>query len=163
MNIPRVSLISELDAFCRTGNGLLVGDPGIGKTWALVQLERFARRRGVNVEMIGIASIYAEDESELKAYLGLQEDFVNVLAKRLTRDGRKGLLIFDGFDAARSDRKRNLFLRILRRCIAEAQNRWTVIVSVRSFDARKSRELTELFRVRALRVPGWPARCPSRP
>src|SRR5262249_12443087 len=42
-------------------------------------------------------------------------------------------------------KKRNLFLRLIRRCVTELRGQWDVLVSVRTFDAQKSRELVRLF------------------
>ena len=145
MNIPRPQLIAQLFASVRSGNALLVGDPGIGKSWAMRGLRAFAQAQHVPVELIAIDGIYAEDEAELNAYVGWQHGLLGYLRTRAATPQNKGLLLFDAFDAARSDNKRNLFLRLIRRCITELRDEWDIMVSVRTFDAQKSRELIRLF------------------
>jgi hypothetical protein len=145
MNIPRPELIAQLFASVRSGNTLLVGDPGIGKSWAMRELKTFAEGSSVPVELIAIDGIYAEDEVELNAYVGWKHGLIDYLRTRAATPQNKGLLLFDAFDAARSDKKRNLFLRLIRRCITELRDEWDVMVSVRTFDAQKSRELVRLF------------------
>src|SRR5262249_54805262 len=90
-------------------------------------------------------TIYAEDEEELNAYVGWRHGLIEHLKTRHATATTKGIILFDGFDAARSDRKRNLFLRLIRRCITELRDNWTTMVSVRTFDAQKSRDLIRLF------------------
>jgi hypothetical protein len=145
MNIPRSELIAQLFASVRSGSALLVGDPGIGKSWAMRELRAFARAEKIPVELIAIDSIYAENEAELNAYVGWQHGLLGYLRSRAATPQNKGSLLFDAFDAARSDKKRNLFLRLIRRCIIELRDEWNVMVSVRTFDAQKSRELIRLF------------------
>jgi hypothetical protein len=145
MNIPRPQLIAQLFTTVRSGNALLVGDPGIGKSWAMRELRVLAQAQHIPVELIAIDGIYAEDEAELNAYVGWQHGLLGYLRTRAATAQNKGLLLFDAFDAARSDKKRNLFLRLIRRCIIELRDEWDVMVSVRTFDAQKSRELIRLF------------------
>jgi hypothetical protein len=145
MKIPRPELIAQLFESVRSGNALLVGDPGIGKSWAMRELRTLAQGQKIPVELIAIDGIYAEDEAELNAYVGWRDGLVAYLRTRAATPQNKGILLFDAFDAARSDRKRNLFLRLIRRCITELRDEWDVMVSVRTFDAQKSRELIRLF------------------
>ncbi len=113
MKIPRPQLIAQLFASVRSGNALLVGDPGIGKSWAMRELRAFAQAQHIPVELIAIDGIYAEDEAELNAYVGWQHGLLGYLRTRAATPQNRGLLLFDAFDAARSDKKRNLFLRLI--------------------------------------------------
>ena len=147
MNIPRPQLVADLLGSSARNNGLLVGDPGIGKSWALREVKVLAESRGTITELIAIDTIYAEDESELDAYVGWKHGLIDYLRRRSATSPGKGLLLFDAFDAARSDKKRNLFLRLIRRCRTELRDNWNILVSVRTFDAEKSRELTAMFQL----------------
>ncbi len=153
MNIPRPVVITEIFEFCRADHTLIIGDPGTGKSWTMRELQRLGREQGIAVELIAIDSIYAEDEQELMAYLGLSTDLIDYFRRTNANPASKGLLLFDAFDAARSDKKRNLFLRLVRRCIAELSDVWRVVVSVRTFDAQKSHELMRLFPDRSSSTP----------
>ena len=52
--------------------------------------------------------------------------------------------MFDAFDAARDEQKRKRFLNLIGRAIRELV-KWNVIVTVRTYDAKKSQELLDLF------------------
>jgi hypothetical protein len=56
-----------------------------------------------------------------------------------------GVLIVDGFDAARDPVVRQRVLRLIQRLIVGAQERWNVLVTVRVYDATKSPDLLSLF------------------
>lgn len=46
MNIDRSSLISELENFAVSGNGIIIGQPGVGKSYALAELrERLKQKK----------------------------------------------------------------------------------------------------------------------
>ena len=66
------------------------------------------------------------------------------ILKSIPISDKKGIILFDGFDAARDDRKRKNFLILIQRAIQELDN-WNVIVTVRTYDAKKSQELLDLF------------------
>ena len=53
--------------------------------------------------------------------------------------------MFDAFDAARDEGIRKNFLRLIQRAVRELKESWNVIVTVRTYDAKKSQELLDLF------------------
>ena len=85
----------------------------------------------------------ATDESfrQETAYAG---DLIDKL-KSITVLGKKGILLFDAFDAARDEQTRKHFLHRIRRTIYELSESWNVVVAVRTYDAQKSQELLDLF------------------
>ena len=58
---------------------------------------------------------------------------------------KKAILIFDAFDAARNEQTRKNFLRLIQRAIHDLKESWNVVVTVRTYDAKKSQELLDLF------------------
>ena len=52
--------------------------------------------------------------------------------------------MFDAFDAARDEQTRKRFLNLIGRAIRELV-KWNVVVTVRTYDAKKSQELLDLF------------------
>ena len=57
---------------------------------------------------------------------------------------KNAILLFDAFDAARDEQTRSRFLDLVRRAIQEL-NKWNVVVTVRTYDAKKSHTLLDLF------------------
>lgn len=92
------------------------------------------------VEQLGQAT-----QAELRGVLGRDGDFVELLRAAVSASSPPAILIFDGFDAARGENERGNIFRLILRSVNELANQWNVIVSVRTFDANKSRRLLELF------------------
>src|SRR5690606_8002192 len=91
------------------------------------------------VERLGQASA-----AEVTALFRRDGDFVKVLQEAIGNK-RPGVLIFDGYDAARGERERSGVFQLIARAVTELQGYWHVLVSVRTFDARKSQRLLDLF------------------
>ena len=53
--------------------------------------------------------------------------------------------MFDAFDAARDEQTCKRFLNLIQRAIHKLSDSWNIIVTVRTYDATKSRELLDLF------------------
>ena len=64
--------------------------------------------------------------------------------KSIPVSGKNAILLFDAFDAARDEQTRKRFLKLIGRAIRELV-KWNVVVTVRTYDAMKSRELLDLF------------------
>jgi hypothetical protein len=146
MKIDRTELVSQLAAFARDGNGVVIGAPGVGKSYALAEVrENFKRNKVLHlimpVERLGTAS-----DAELKYLLKRDGDFVELLRVAAANAKAPAILIFDGFDAARGEIERASVLRLILRAVNELRGQWNTIVSVRTFDAKKSQRLLELFR-----------------
>ena len=145
MHINRHDLEADFSAFARTGSGVVIGAPGVGKTF---MLKKFCERRMsenqlclyLPIDRLGVAS-----ETDLRDALNIQTDLVDHLRQQSDAVSEKGVLILDSFDAARSENAQRFFINLIRRSVKKLEDHWTVIVSVRTYDAKKSQELQDIF------------------
>jgi hypothetical protein len=145
MNIDRAKLVSNLITFARAGNGIIVGKPGVGKSYAIAQMRDTLKQLRVRHLIIPIERLGEGTDEDVRLFLRRKGDFVELLREAGQTGSDRAILIFDGFDAARGERQREGILRLIARAVSELSDRWRVIVSVRIFDARKSARLLELF------------------
>jgi hypothetical protein len=145
MRIDRPALLAQLREFASAGDGLVVGRPGIGKTFALAELAKQLEEEGRDCLMIPVADLGSASEDEVKRALYLDAPLVDQLRREFQPSETPALIIIDAFDAARDPVVRARVLGLIRELIQEANGAWNLIVSVRSFDATKSPELLALF------------------
>lgn len=146
MNIERRQMMEALSAFVEDGHTVVLGVPGVGKSHTLARfaIELISINR--TCVFVPIDNLIVNSEDDLKQELGYRsEDFVGFLASQKLHRGEKGIVIFDAFDAARSDRTRIVYLRVIKKIIEELGDSWIIVVSARIYDARKSHELMDLF------------------
>ncbi|MBK7595326.1 MAG: hypothetical protein IPJ11_08770 [Gemmatimonadetes bacterium] len=144
MIIDRHVLIRRLVAFAKSGHGLVTGVPGVGKSYSLASLHDALEDDGTNHAIIAVERLGSVTDAEIKSVLGIDTDLVAYFGSKFVSGG--GVVVFDGFDAVRNDAGRERLLSLIRRAVEESQGRWTVIVSVRQFDAERSQGLRDLFR-----------------
>jgi hypothetical protein len=145
MKIDRPDLISELEAFALKGNGVVIGAPGIGKSYTLAELRENLKKSGILHLILPVERLGTASNDDLKAVLKREGDFVALLRAAVANTKAPAVLIFDGFDAARGENERAGIFNLIRRAVTELRGQWNTIVSVRTFDAKKSRQLLELF------------------
>lgn len=145
MKIDRTQLISDLLTFSTSGNGVVVGQPGVGKSYALAELREQLKAKGIPHLILPVERLGGASDAELKVVLRRDGDLVSLLHGAVKDSERPAILIFDGFDAARGENERANVLQLIRRAIGGLRGEWNTIVSVRTFDAKKSRRLLELF------------------
>jgi hypothetical protein len=146
MKIDRTELVSKLIKFARAGNGIIVGKPGVGKSYAIAEMRDAFKRSRIPHLILPVERLGDGSEQDVRLLLKRQGDFVALLREAAEEAHSDELiLIFDGFDAARGERQREGILKLIARAVSELADRWRVIVSVRIFDARKSARLLELF------------------
>src|SRR5690606_3459777 len=86
----------------------------------------------------------ASDQS-INEELKITDNWIDLLKKIKLKDGKKALLIFDAFDAARNEAFRAEILKQIKKARLELSEKWNVLVRVRTYDAAKSQELIKLF------------------
>lgn len=145
MKINRHRLIADLTSFACAGNGLVIGPPGVGKSYALADLREVLKQSGITHLIIPVESLGQATDADVKALLRRDGDFVELLRSAVSDRTRPAILIFDGFDAARSEADRAGVFQLIRRAVTELKGQWHTIVSVRTFDAKKSRRLLQYF------------------
>lgn len=146
-NLERKKLLESFQNFALSGHGIVVGQPGIGKTYILLKLQK-------QLDILNIPNLYLPidqlgdgSEEDLKSALNYKkQDLITYLQNLLPlNNSQKGILIFDAYDAARNQSVQQKFLQLIRQAVRKLSNRWNVIVSVRIYDAKKSQDLLDLF------------------
>ncbi|MCG9127274.1 hypothetical protein JT359_06680 [Candidatus Poribacteria bacterium] len=142
MLIKRESLLNDLKEFAFRGNGIIIGSPGIGKTFLIKNLRQSLVTSNIPEVLLPIDQLGDGSKEKLERELSLNEDLIDFLKSiEITTNG---IILFDAFDATRNEEARSNFLLLIQRAIQELPI-WNVIVTVRTYDARKSRKLLELF------------------
>ncbi len=148
MKIKRKKLLSDLQDFALRGNGVVIGSPGVGKTYLMKELRRSLDAAEIPELLLPIDQLGDGTDETLQHELSdegnLIEDLIEEL-KSIPISDQKAILLFDAFDAARDEQTRKRFLHLIHRAIHELSESWNVVVTVRTYDAKKSRELLDLF------------------
>ena len=144
MKIKREKLLDDLRDFAERGNGVIIGSPGVGKTYLLKALYRSLKSLEIPVFILPVDQLGDGTDKTLREELSYEGDLIERL-KSVPISDQKAILLFDAFDAARDEQTRKNFLRLIRSAIQELKSIWNVVVTVRTYDAKKSHELLDLF------------------
>jgi hypothetical protein len=137
-------MIAELDAFARAGDGLVTGEPGVGKTHSITELHDLWNGQNFPHLAIPVDRLGSATEAEIRSALGISTSLMDHVERYFSERGR-GVLIIDGFDSARSESSRERVLALIREALDRSDGRWSVIVTVRIYDATRSQSLRNLF------------------
>lgn len=143
--IDRSNLIKQLFDFSQIANGLVVGGPGFGKSFALEELQQLYVRKSLACFIIRINEITEGSDDEIDKELKASGNWLVALKCKASRSKNPNLLIFDAYDTAKDEKLKANILKQIRRSLQELSGNWRVLVSVRTYDAAKSRTLQELF------------------
>ena len=143
MKIEREKLLDDLQDFASRGDGVIIGSPGIGKTYVLKKLRQRLKSSEIPHLLLRIDQLGDGAAETLREELSYEGDLIEKL-KSIPVSGKSAILLFDAFDAARDEQTRKRFLTLIRRAIRELV-KWNIVVTVRTYDAKKSRELLDLF------------------
>ena len=144
MKINRQKLLNNLQDFASEGNGVIIGSPGIGKTYLLKEFRQRLKSAEILHLLLPIDQLGDGTDKDLQQELSLEKDDLIEELKFIPDLDKKAILLFDAFDAARNEQTRKRFLHLIRRAIQEL-DKWNVVVTVRTYDAKKSQELLDLF------------------
>ena len=144
MKIKREKLLKNLRNFASRGNGVVIGSPGVGKTYLLKELRQNLKSDEMPHLLLPIDQLGDGTDETLRRELSYEGNLIDKL-KSVPVSDQKAILLFDAFDAARNEETRRRFLRLIQRTIQELNGLWNVVVTVRTYDARKSQELLDLF------------------
>ena len=144
MKINREELLKDLRNFALRGNGVVIGGPGVGKTHLLKELRRNLESAGIPELLLPIDQLGDGTDETLQHELSYDGDLIEDL-KSIPASDQKAVLLFDAFDAARDEQTRKNFRHLIRRAIHELSESWNIVVTVRTYDAKKSPELLDLF------------------
>ena len=143
IRINREKLRNDLQDFVLRGNGVVIGRPGVGKTYLLNELRQNLKSAGIPHLLLPIDQLGDGTSETLRQELSYEGDLIEYL-KSVPVSGNKAILLFDALDAARNEQTRQRILQLIRRAIQELST-WNVVVTVRTYDAKKSQELLDLF------------------
>ena len=144
MKIKRKKLLNNLQDFALRGSGIIIGSPGVGKTYLLKELLRSLESAEIPVLFLPIDQLGDGTDETLQGELSYEGDLIEKL-KSIPISDQKAILLFDAFDASRDEGTRKNFLCLIQRAVRELKESWNVIVTVRTYDAKKSQELLDLF------------------
>ena len=143
MKIERKQLLRDLQDFASQGDGVIIGSPGVGKTYVLKEFRQCLKSAGIPHLLLRIDQLGDGTAETLQQELSYKGDLIEKL-KSIPVSGKNAILLFDAFDAARDEQTRKRFLNLIERAIRELV-KWNVVVTVRTYDAKKSQELLDLF------------------
>ena len=143
--INREKLLDELLNFASGGNGVIIGGPGVGKSYLLRELQQSLDSAGRTHLLLPIDKLGSDAPEMLRQVLSDDGALTKKLKSVVPTSCQKSILLFDAFDAARDEQTRNHFLNLIRRAIDDLSESWNVVVTVRTYDATKSLELLDMF------------------
>ncbi|QQT33064.1 ATP-binding protein [Sphingobacterium multivorum] len=142
--VDRSELIRDLFSYVQKDNGLLIGSPGYGKSFILEEVQRYCAKRSINCFLIRINDLTDGTFEEIEGELKVDKNWLEVLAQVKCSEYRS-ILIFDAYDTAKDGNLKVNILKAIKKALSELSNSWNILVSVRTYDATKSRKLLELF------------------
>jgi hypothetical protein len=151
MKINRTDLLEQLYEFSLDNHGLIVGKPGIGKSYILRELKKRLLENNILSFIIKIDNAFDSSDQAISTELKIEGNWLETLVKIKLRNEHKAVLIFDAFDAARDESIRKGFLTQIKKAKKLLDEKWHVLVSVRTYDASKSVELINLFPLDGIR------------
>jgi hypothetical protein len=140
--LPRQSY-GPLAAAISAGSLLVIGEPGAGKTGALVTLAQARRAAGDTVFFLSVDNYSGVSiAAQLQAELQLEHPLPQVLAA--APGSARKLLIIDALDAARGGPAEGVFAQLIE-TVAALDAFWTVAASIRTFDLKNGRRFRAAF------------------
>ncbi|SDH07170.1 MULTISPECIES: ATP-binding protein [unclassified Duganella] len=126
------------------GSLLVTGEPGAGKTGALVHAATTLAAAGDTVVFLSVdrfpgVTIAADIQSEL----GLAHTLPDTLAA-IPGSGRK-ILFIDALDAARGGHSEAVFATLIEQVLQRLASAWIVVASIRTFDLKNGRRYRQAF------------------
>lgn len=135
------SCIQALLQAAEEGSLLVVSEPGVGKSVALLDLVHLLQRKRGDYVFLSVDRLSAANAGALRQELNLEHDLCEVLEN--WPGLQPAFLIIDALDAARTE-VASTMLRDLIRLVARS-TRWRVVASIRKFDLRYGRETRDIF------------------
>ena len=134
---------APLIAAIMAGSLLVVGEPGAGKTGALVHAAALAATNDtvvfLSVDRFPGVAVAADLASELR----LAHPVIETL-RAMPGVGRK-ILIIDALDAARGGPSEAVFINLIEEVREKLADDWIVVASIRTFDLKNGRRFRQAF------------------
>ncbi len=124
-----------------SGSLIVIGEPGAGKTGALVALAEARRAAGDTVVFLSVDRFPGVGLAfDLQSDLALNHPLTEVLAA--APGWARKLLIIDALDAARGGPAEAVFAQLIE-VLGVSAPEWTVVASIRTFDLRNGRRFRD--------------------
>ena len=95
MEVNRSALLDDLLSFALRGNGVVIGRPGVGKTYLLIKLRHELKSRGIPHLLLPIDQLGEGTEVELRTLLSYKGDLIAKLRNEIgQQDNQPGILLF---------------------------------------------------------------------
>ena len=140
--IERKKLLDILEKTVNAGHLIVIGDPGSGKTWLLNELETILYEKQIPVLLLGVNEIVANSIKDIGKHIGIKGDLFVTLNQ--ASKGKRSILIIDALDAARSEAKQNIYRQFINLIHNKCKD-WSIVASIRTYDAKHSLDLLNLF------------------
>jgi len=157
-------IVQQIYQELQSGDLLLSGDAGAGKTGCLVQVAQRLIQEEIPHLIIPVEQVFSDHNWQTSIGLATKVTLTDVLTNWPA--DKVGVVCLDGLDSARSSVSLNSVLNFIHQ-LRTAAPEWRVLASIREFDLEKSHEMQRLFRgsvsdarlqskvsgVRAVRIP----------
>lgn len=145
MKINRSELLSSLANFVGEESGVIIGIPGVGKSHILSQLVVGLITKNVPSCLIKLDNLTSGTDEDIANSLGMPDAnwIGNLKAIPSPAQGRPAI-VFDAFDTLRDEKLKEAMLLKIAQAKKELPD-WSIVVSVRTYDAHQSQKLIELF------------------
>lgn len=140
--IKREKLLNSILSVVSKRHLLILGDPGSGKSWVFENIVRSRMKDQQPVLMIKADEIRANSIEDIKKHIGIEGNFFDAMNK--LGAGKHSLMVIDALDAARSEQKRKVYNELMRDVGKECPG-WSIIASIRTYDALHSPDTFDLF------------------
>lgn len=142
--VDRSALVHDLFSYIQKDNGLLIGGPGYGKSFILEELQRYCMERSINCLLVKINDLTDGTYEEIGGELKIDKEWLGSLVQ-VKSSKERSILIFDAYDTAKDENLKANILKAIKKSLSELADDWRILVSVRTYDASKSRKLIDLF------------------
>lgn len=142
MLIKREKLVESFIKSLKKGNLIVLGSPGVGKTWLLEQGVKLLNEESIPFLFLKADGMNINDISDFSAFFkttSTLEMFFNHKSA-----GKRSILVIDALDAIRSEIKQIAYKNLIKLVLTKCEN-WSIVASIRSYDAKHSKELFTLF------------------
>jgi hypothetical protein len=145
MRINRTELLAALTDFTNTDSGVIIGIPGVGKSHILAELVVSLVDQNIPASLLKLDNLTKGTDEEIANALGMPDaNWIAALKEIPSPTTGRATLVFDAFDTLRDETLKDAMLLKIAEAKKELPN-WSVIVSVRTYDARQSQKLIALF------------------
>ena len=140
--ISRDELYSVLEKSIKNDDLLVVGMPGVGKTYSMELMAQKFIDDGYEVFYLEADKYISSTIVEFNENIKIKGEFHEALNE--LENEKQAFLFVDGLDAARNEQSQKVFREILRN-VKKNCNNWRIIAGVRTYDLLNSLELRRIF------------------